>query len=146
MPLEGLTEVMVGTGLSIIKLREFDGPPPGAGLVTITGTTAPIGVSFAAMAAVMVVPLLETVAGLLIPLKLIVAPDTKFVPVTVNAAIPWPTGPLDGLTKVMVGTGLGLGLGLNVNEMKSVASSERGGTTVGKFAGSVVGDSPTMIQ
>ena len=73
----GEMEESTGTGLVMVKLKEFDAPPPGAGLVTMTGTTAADGNSVAGMAAVMVAPPLETTPALLVPLKLTVAPDTE---------------------------------------------------------------------
>jgi hypothetical protein len=33
----GEREVMAGTGFPTVKVRAFDVPPPGAGLVTVTG-------------------------------------------------------------------------------------------------------------
>lgn len=83
----GEMDVSVGTGLLIVKLTEFDAPPPGVGLLTVTGITAADGSSVATMLAVMVVPPLETVPTLFVPLKLTIAPVTKFVPVTVNVEI-----------------------------------------------------------
>lgn len=106
MPVFGLIEATVGTGLSMVKLTELDAPPPGKGLVTFTGTVPPVASWLARILTVIVVPPLETVPVLLVPLKFTFAPVTKFVPVTVSVAIAWPTRPLDGLTEVTVGTGL----------------------------------------
>lgn len=104
--LVGLTEVTVGTGLLIVKLTELDVPPPGAGLVTTTGTAPAEVNSEAGIEAVIVVPPLETTPALAVPLKLTVAPVTKLVPLTVSAAIVWPKTLLVGLIEVMTGSGL----------------------------------------
>ena len=102
----GEMEESTGTGLVMVKLKEFDAPPPGAGFVTTTGTTAADGNSVAGIAAVMVAPPLETTPALLVPLKLTVAPDTKLVPVMASDAIACPARAVDGLIAVIVGTGL----------------------------------------
>ena len=44
--------VVVGTGLFTVRTCGFDVPPPGAGLMTVTGNEPPIATSAAVMAAV----------------------------------------------------------------------------------------------
>jgi len=50
--LVGESVVMVGTGLFTVKLTEFDVPPPGVGLTTVTGSTPPLATSTAKIDAV----------------------------------------------------------------------------------------------
>jgi len=72
-----------------------------SGLVTVT-STAPV--AWAEVMAVMVVGEDTTTLVAAVPLKLTVAPETKFVPVTVTAIPPF-TDPLLGETLVTVGAG-----------------------------------------
>lgn len=50
--LVGESEVIVGTGLFTVKLVAAEVPPPGAGLVTVTGKVPAVAMSAAVMEAV----------------------------------------------------------------------------------------------
>jgi hypothetical protein len=50
--LEGESEVVVGAGLSIVKVRALEVPPPGEGLATVTETVPPVVMSLADTVAV----------------------------------------------------------------------------------------------
>jgi hypothetical protein len=100
--------VIVGSGfavLEIVKVAEFDVPPPGVGLVTVTvGEPAP-AISAAVIAAVSCVALLNVVArGEL--LKFTTDEETKFVPVTTNENAAPPATAEFGASDVTVGSGL----------------------------------------
>lgn len=92
--------------LSIVKLIEFDAPPPGAGLETVTPTEPTAASSLAAMLAVIVVPLFVTVPGCDVPLKFRVAPVMNPVPVAVSGLMAVPTGADVGEIEVSPGVGL----------------------------------------
>ena len=76
----GESEVPTGTGLLIVKFCGFEVPPPGAGFITVTGTTPPLAISAALIAAVSVV-LLTKVVGRAEPFHCRTEVETKFVPV-----------------------------------------------------------------
>ena len=79
-------------------------PPPGAGLVTVTPTTAPVVISDAGIAAVTWPALTKEVVSAF-PLKFTVEFDTKLEPFTVNVnAVP--AGECAGERPLMAGEGL----------------------------------------
>jgi hypothetical protein len=97
--------VTVGTGLLTVKLTEFEAPPPGDGLVTVTLKLPPVAISDARIAAVTWVALTKVVARVL-PLKLTVELLRKLAPFTVKVKPTPPAVALDGEMLVMAGTGL----------------------------------------
>jgi hypothetical protein len=104
VPELGLTEVSVGAPEFTVNACE---PLVWPELVTVT-FWAPVG-ALAAMVNVAVIDVLLATVRLLtvmpVPLRLIVDPDTKFVPVSVTAtAAPWM--PLLGAIEVSVGLGV----------------------------------------
>jgi hypothetical protein len=101
----GESEVMTGGGLVTLKLTPAEVPPPGAGLVTVTGNVPTVAISAVVIAAVTWVELTKVVI-LADPLKFTVAPLTKFVPVTVRVNAAPPAVALEGERAVIAGTGL----------------------------------------
>jgi hypothetical protein len=47
----GVSDAIVGTGLSIVKVRGLDVPPPGAGVETVTEAVPAVAMSAAVIAA-----------------------------------------------------------------------------------------------
>jgi hypothetical protein len=114
----GKRDVIVGTGLFAavtLKFTEFDGPPPGLGLLTKTAGVPAVATSPARIAAVTCVELTNEVV-LFAPPKLTVAPLTKFVPFTVNVNAPEPAATPVGDSEVTVGTGFVAAVMVNVTE------------------------------
>ena len=102
--LEGESELIVGTALSIVKETAFD-IPPGAGFVTVTLTVPAVAISAAVIAAVNCVALANVVV-LEAPLNFTSDVDTKPVPVTVRVKAAPPAVALVGEREVAVGAGL----------------------------------------
>lgn len=90
-----------------VRLTEFEVPPPGAGLTTVTGKELTTSRLAAGNVAVSCVGLTKTVARLvgLAPPKWTTDPATKFVPVIVTTWSRLPAAKLVGVTVVIVGTG-----------------------------------------
>jgi len=105
---EGCSFVMAGTGLFaavMVKVRGFDVPPPGVGLVTVTEGVPVLATSLAGMAAVTCVALTKVVVRGL-PLKFTSELLTKPVPVTVRVKAPELAATVEGCSLVIAGTGL----------------------------------------
>ena len=101
----GLSEVIVGTGLLMVKVCAFDVPPPGAGFTTVTDAVP----AFATRAAVTVaVTCVEETNVVLkaVPFQRTVELATKLVPFTVTVNCGEPAKHELGLIEVVVGTGL----------------------------------------
>jgi len=97
--------VIAGTGLFPVvteKFTTFEIPPPGAGLVTVTGTVPSEATASAGMAAVNCVELTTVVAGV-VPPKLTTEAATKFVPLTVRMKPAPPAVALIGEIVAIVG-------------------------------------------
>jgi hypothetical protein len=92
---------------SIAKLSEFEEPPPGAGLETVTVALPTEASDVAGTVAVSVVPLLVTVPGTETPLKMSDAPVWNAVPVATTETAA-PIGAVLGEIDVSVGTGLSI--------------------------------------
>jgi hypothetical protein len=105
----GVSEFSTGTGLLTVNVTAFDVPPPGAGLVTVTGTAPGVATSVARTAAVSEVALTNVVT-LGAPLKFTTDVETKPVPVTVRVKPAEPAITVVGDTEVAVGRGLGAAL------------------------------------
>lgn len=101
----GEKDVIVGTGLFSVKFAATDAPPPGAGLVTVTGSVPPVTISDTRIDAVTCAALTNVVVSAL-PLKFTTAPLTKPVPFTVSVNAAPPAVPLDGDSVVIAGSGL----------------------------------------
>jgi len=101
----GEMEVTFGLGLLIVNVSEFDGPPPGGGFVTITGTVPAVTRSVAGILAVTWTLLTKVVLRAEL-FQLTVAPGTKFEPFTVSVKPAEPTVLLEGESEVRTGTGL----------------------------------------
>jgi hypothetical protein len=101
----GLSEVIAGAGLLTVNDELPDMPPPGIGFATDTLKVPAVAISPVVIAAVTCV-VLTNVVVLAFPLKLTTAPETKFVPFTVNVNAAPPTTALLGERDVMAGTGL----------------------------------------
>src|SRR5437867_1269824 len=101
----GLSPVVVGTGLVMLKVCGFDVPPPGAGLPTVTCAVPPVAMSVAGMVAVSWVAETNVVARSA-PFHRTTEPPMKFVPVTVSVNPGPPATAAVGLRPVVVGTGL----------------------------------------
>jgi hypothetical protein len=86
----------------MVKLTAFDVPPPGAGLVTVTGTVPAEAMAAAGMATVNCVELTTAVAGV-VPPKLTTEAATKFVPLTVRVKPAPPATALVGEIAAIVG-------------------------------------------
>jgi hypothetical protein len=101
----GLIEVNVGDGLLTVKLKDPEVPPPGAGFVTVIGMVPPEAILAAEIVAVRTVGETKTVV-VATPFQFMVAPLTKFVPLTVSVKEPPPTVTEVGLREVSEGAGL----------------------------------------
>lgn len=101
----GERDVIVGAGLFTVKVDEADVPPPGAGLVTVTGNVPALPMSAAVIDAVSCVALTKVVVRAA-PLKFTTEVDTKFVPFTVSVNPALPAVALLGESEVIVGAGL----------------------------------------
>jgi hypothetical protein len=103
--LEGESEVAVGIGPLMVKVRAFDVPPPGEGFTTVTEAVPAVAVSLVEIAAVNCALLTKVVVRAL-PFHCTVEPDRKLVPVIerVNAAPP--AVALEGESDVALGAGL----------------------------------------
>ena len=119
----GETELIVGGGLFTVKFAGVDGPPPGAGLITVTGSVPPAAISVARIEAFTWVALTNAVVRAL-PLKFTTAPVTKFVPFTVSVNAAPPDTALNGENELIAGTGLSLG-GAGTETTERVAVSNR---------------------
>ena len=89
--LVGEMAVIVGRGISTARLSEFEMPPPGAGLTTVTGCAPTVAMSAATICAISLVLSINVVARAL-PSNRTTAPLTKLLPLTVsvNPASPAP--------------------------------------------------------
>src|SRR6266700_3881202 len=108
--LEGDKDVTAGTGLLVtpalmVKDRENEVPPPGAGLNTVIWAVPAVPISLPRMAAVNCV-LLTKVVDRLEPFHWTMEPETKFEPLTVSVNAVPPTIALEGDEEVIDGTGL----------------------------------------
>jgi hypothetical protein len=86
----------------VVKVTEFEVPPPGAGLITVTAGVPVEAMLAAGMAAVNCVELTKVVAGA-DPPKFTVEDATKFVPLIVSVKAAQPIAVLFGKMKVIVG-------------------------------------------
>jgi hypothetical protein len=102
--LVGDSVVIVGTGLFTLKFTEFDVPPPGVGLATVTGGVPAVTRSVARMAAFNCVALTKVVA-LALPLKFTTEAGTKPVPFTVRENAAEPVSAVFGDSDVTTGVG-----------------------------------------
>jgi hypothetical protein len=101
--LVGEIVVIAGTVLVVTeKFTTFEMPPPGAGLVTVTGTVRAEATPAAGMAAVNCVELTSVVAGV-VPPKLTIEAATKFVPLTISVKPAPPAAALVGEILAIVG-------------------------------------------
>src|ERR1700724_1092288 len=98
-------EVTFGLGLLIVNVSGFDGPPPGPGFVTMTGTVPAVARSEVRIWAVTLMLLTKVVTRAEL-FQLTVAPGTKFEPFTVSVKPAEPTVLLEGESEVSTGTGL----------------------------------------
>src|SRR5579863_10027363 len=106
--------VIVGTGLFTVNATEFEVPPPGAGLVTVTPGVLPgVTTSLARIAAVNCVALTNVVT-LAVPPKFTTDVFTKLVPFTVSVNPADPATIFVGESVVTVGTGFGAALMLKL--------------------------------
>ena len=96
--------VVMVSGNNMVKLRAFDVPPPGAGLLTVTLAVPAVAMSLAEIDAVRLVALLRVVVRS-DPFHRTVEPDTKLEPLTVRANPGLPAMAEFGLIPVMAGTG-----------------------------------------
>ena len=97
--LVGEREVIVGRGLLTVKLTAVEVPPPGPGLVTVTGNVPACAMSAAVMVAVSRV-LLEKVVVRAEPFQFTVAPLTNLLPVAVRVKATEPSVLLFGEIEV----------------------------------------------
>jgi len=104
VPLGKAAAVVMVSGNVIVKLRAFDVPPPGAGLLTVTLAVPAVAMSLAGMDAVKLVALFRLVVRF-DPFHRTVEPETKFEPLTVRANSGLPAMAEFGLIPVMAGTG-----------------------------------------
>jgi hypothetical protein len=101
----GAIVLTTGARLFTVNVTAVDVPPPGVGLVTVTGGVPAVAISLAKITAVNDVALTNVVAlGLL--LKFTVEEETNPVPVTVSVNCAPPALAADGDSKVTDGAGL----------------------------------------
>jgi hypothetical protein len=97
--------VRVGrAGDEIVKLKAFEGPPPGAGLFTVTLAAPADAMSVAKIEAIRFVALLKVVTRS-DPFQRTVEPATKLEPLTVRAKVGSPAFAEVGLIPLIDGTG-----------------------------------------
>jgi len=101
--LEGESEPIVGTALSIVKEITFD-VPPGAGFVTVRLAVPAVAISAALIAPVNCVALTNVVV-LAAPLNFTTDVDTKPVPFTAREKAAPPAVALAGEREITVGAG-----------------------------------------
>jgi len=101
----GDRDVIAGLGLFTVKFTAFETPPPGAGLVAVTGNVPAVATSAALIVPVIFVELLKVVVRAE-PFQFTVAPFTKPVPLTVRLNEAAPSVLLLGEIVVTVGTAL----------------------------------------
>lgn len=113
----GVSELRLGAGLLMVKLKAFDAPPPPlvlAGLKTVTLAAPALAMSLAGIVAVNCALLLKVVARSA-PFQRTTAPLTKLAPLTVSVKLPPPAVAWLGLSAARLGVGLGCGLIVKVN-------------------------------
>lgn len=91
---------------SIVKVSEFEVPPPGAGFFTVTVAVPGLAISLARIFAV-TWPLFTKVVERLAPFHWATQPKTKFEPVMVRVKFSPPCVALLGESEASDGTGLG---------------------------------------
>jgi len=101
----GLSEVIVGTGLLMVKVCAFDVPPPGAGFTTVTEAVPAFATRAAVTVAVSCVEETNVVVKA-VPFQRTDEVETKLVPFTVRMNCADPAKHELGLIEVIVGTGL----------------------------------------
>ena len=101
----------------MVKLKAFDEPPPGVGLLTVMLAVPAEAMSLAGMEAVSFVALLKVVVRS-DPFHRTVAPETKLEPLTVRAKPGSPASAELGLMPEIEGTGL---LTVRVNFLVALA-------------------------
>jgi hypothetical protein len=94
--------------VTILKSKEFEVPPLGGGLVTVTPTAPGKVAAAAGTVAVNWLELTNVVVGI-VPPKLTIELATKFVPLILSVKVPPPAAALVGEIVVIVGTGFGGG-------------------------------------
>ncbi len=104
MPIGRGEEVVMVSGDDILKLRAFDVPPPGAGLLTVTLAVPAVAMSLAEIDAVKLVALFRVVVRS-DPFHRTVEPETKLEPLTVRAKSGLPAIAEFGLIPMIAGTG-----------------------------------------
>jgi hypothetical protein len=87
----------------MLKLKELEAPPPGAGLKTVTVAVPAVAMSLAGICAVRG-PLLSAV-GRSLPFQRTTELGTKFVPITARVKVCAPTGAQFGSRELIVGMG-----------------------------------------
>jgi hypothetical protein len=107
--LAGTIDVMAGAGLLVaaalmVKVAEFDVPPPGGGFVTVTDTDPLLAMAAAGIAAVSWFALTKVVVSAA-PAKSTTEPLTKLLPLTVRVKAAEPAVALGGWRVVIVGAG-----------------------------------------
>jgi len=88
--------------VAAVKVKEFEVPPPGVGLVTVKAGVPVEAMLAAGMAAVNCVELTKVVAGA-DPPKFTIEDATKFVPLIISVKAPQPAAVLFGEMKVIMG-------------------------------------------
>ena len=101
----GLIDVVVGTGLLIVNVTEFDVPPAGGGLTTVMDAVPAVATLAAGTIAVSLIEDTNVVVRAE-PFQLTVEVETNLVPFTVKVNCALPAVVEVGLIEVMVGTGL----------------------------------------
>lgn len=101
----GESEAAGAVTVVIVKVAGPEVPPPGAGLVTVTGTGPAVVTAVAGMEAVSWVALTK-VEGSAVPLKLTTELLMNPVPFTVNVKAGEPAAIVVGESEVIVGAGL----------------------------------------
>lgn len=106
---DGEIETNVGTGLLptavMVNGNELEVPPPGAGVITVTGAVPAVATRVLLTEAVNCNELMKTVVSG-VPFQLIVELPIKFVPFTVNINEAAPAVTLAGESELTAGTGL----------------------------------------
>jgi len=100
----GVIEVVVGTGFVIVKVSEFDVPPPGVGFTTVTETVPPAATSDARIVAVKVVLEMKLVVRLKPPHSTC---DDEMKPVPVSVSVKPELPAAVDVGEIAVSTGVG---------------------------------------
>jgi hypothetical protein len=128
----------------MVKFIEFEVPPLGAGLVTVTAMMPVEAMAAAGMATVKCVELTNVVVGAAPP-KLTIEAATKLVPVIVSVKAASPATVVFGEIVVIVGMALGVGVELAVEAVPPPHAPRNTRLTIPKNASVLVASASLIV-